>query len=225
MGSRIILYAAMALLMSVAIIELSFISYMVAWLHGAASGTFSFNFDGSTYDIKGEPKNFIVDQGHTSNGAAGTAFVLVGTGGFITLWLNSGPNPKKISKLLYQSWLVVNVLSLLLVLTALIYTFVVTNNHNGQHIDARYAAQLDGRSKYDRDSWTPQNWFPALLKLDLADPDERSDIQHHVRIIRGWQYNLIPFFIIHLAETAIALWDAKQHQPTKFSPVQQKSDV
>jgi hypothetical protein len=219
------LYAALALLMVVAIIELSFISYMVAWLHGAASGTFSFKFDGSTYELKGEPKNFIVDQGHTSNGAAGTSFVLIGTGGFLILSLSSRPNPSRISKLLYQSWLVVNVLSLLLVLSALIYTFVVTNNHKGQTINAGHAAKLDGHSKYDIDSWTPQNWYSAMLKLDLADSSQRSDIQHHLRIIRGWQYNLIPFFIVHLAETAIALWDAKQHRSAAFSPVQQKSDV
>ncbi|KAH6975089.1 hypothetical protein BKA56DRAFT_489560 [Ilyonectria sp. MPI-CAGE-AT-0026] len=225
MNSRIALYASLALLMVVAIIELSFISAMVGWLHATASGTFKFAFDGSTYDLKGEPKNFIVDQGHTSNGAAGTAFILIGIGGFLILWLSSRPNPGKITIAFYHAWLVTNVLSLLLVLSALIYTFVVTNNHKGQTIDPSVAASLDGK-KYDIDSWTPQNWFSAFLKLDLVDSSERSDINSHLRIMRGWQYNLIPFFIIHLLETSVALWDASQRRKmSAVSNMQQKGDA
>lgn len=225
MGSRIALYVALALLMVVSIIELSFISAMVGWLHGTASGTFGFAFDGSTYRLNGHPKNMLVDQGHTSNGAAGTAFILVGLGGFLVLWLRSRPNPSKFSNTLYHIWLVINVLSLLLVLSALIYVFVLTNQHNGQTIDAAVAAKLHGR-KYNLDSWTPQNWFSAVLKLDLVDSAVRSNIASNLRIMRGWQYNLIPFFIIHLAETTIALWDAKQNRKAqRFSPVQQKNDV
>ncbi|KAK7428219.1 hypothetical protein QQZ08_005285 [Neonectria magnoliae] len=224
-GSRIALYAALALLMVVAIVELSFISAMVGWLHGTASGTFDFRLDGSIYPLNGHPKNLIVDQGHTSNGAAGTAFVLVGLGGFVVLWLRSRPSPGRFSNALYHVWLAVNVLSLLLVLTALIYVFVVTNKHKGQDIIPAVAARLNGR-KYALESWAPQNWFSAVLDLDLVDSGVRSNIASRLRIMRGWQYNLIPFFIIHLAETTIALWDAKNtRKAQRFSPVQQKSDV
>lgn len=225
MNSRIALYASLALLMVVAIIELSFISATVGWLHSTASGTFKFAFDGSTYNLKGVPKNFIVDQGHTSNGAAGTAFILIGIGGFLILWLSSRPNPHKITIAFYHAWLVTNVLSLLLVLSALIYTFVVTNDHKGQTIDPSIAASLKGQ-KYYIDSWTPQNWFSALLKLDLVDSSERSDIKSHLRIMRGWQYNLIPFFIIHLLETSVALWDAsKRRKMSAVSNMQHKVDA
>ncbi|RBQ71360.1 hypothetical protein FVER14953_11073 [Fusarium verticillioides] len=205
---RPLLYVALGLLMVVSIIELSFISSMVGWLHGNASGTFSFEYRGTRHNLKGEPANLIVDQGHTSNGAAGTAFVLIGCGGIIALILRSRQNPGKFSRFLYNTWLVFNFLSLLLILTALIYTFVVTNNHNGQRINPGVAAGLNDDEKYPLQSWAPQNWFSAFLKLDLTNSNERNDIEHHLRLMRGWQYNLIPFFIIHLAETGLALWDA-----------------
>ncbi|KAJ4267171.1 hypothetical protein NW762_003272 [Fusarium torreyae] len=210
--ARPLLYVALGLLMVVSIIELSFISAMVGWLHGNASGTFAIRYRGTTSDLKGEPANFIVDQGHTSNGAAGTAFVLIGCGGIIALFLRNRINPGKFSRFFYKTWLVVNVLSLLLILTALIYTFVVTNDHKGQRIDPAVASRLGDDQKYPLQDWTPQNWFSAFLKLDLPNSNERSDIAHHLRIIRGWQYNLIPFFIVHLAETGLALWDAMQRR-------------
>ncbi|KAF5025559.1 hypothetical protein F66182_2367 [Fusarium sp. NRRL 66182] len=209
---RPLLYVALGLLMVVAIIELSFISAMVGWLHRTATGTFSFRYRGVRTDLKGEPLSLITDQGHTSNGAAGTAFVLVGCGGVIALLLRNRPNPGKFSRFFYNLWLVVNVLSLLLVLSALIYTFVVTNQHSGQEIVPGIAARLGNDRKYPLQSWTPQNWFSALLDLDLSNSNERNDIVHHLRIMRGWQYNLIPFFIIHLVETSLALWDAMQRR-------------
>ncbi|KAF4969053.1 hypothetical protein FZEAL_10303 [Fusarium zealandicum] len=207
--SRLPLYVSLGALMVVAIIELSFISATVGWFHSTASNTFTFEYRGSREELKGEPKNFITDQGHTSNGAAGTAFVLIGLGGCIILWLRSKPNPNKFSLGLYRAWIVTNVLSLLLTLSALIYVFVVTDQYSGQTIDPRLAASLQGRH-YNIGSWTPQSWFPAILQLDLVDDDVRSDIASHVRIMRGWQYNLIPFFLVHLGETGLALWDARK---------------
>ncbi|KAF4453653.1 hypothetical protein F53441_3662 [Fusarium austroafricanum] len=209
---RPLLYVALGLLMVVSIIELSFISAMVGWLHGNASGTFAFEYRGTRHNLKGEPANLIVDQGHTSNGAAGTAFILIGCGGIIALFLRNRRNPGKFSRLVYNLWLVLNVLSLLLVLSALIYTFVVTNDHKGQSINPGVAAGLDDDEKYPNQSWTPQNWYSAFLKLDLVNSNERNDIRNHLRIMRGWQYNLIPFFIVHLVETCLALWDAMQRR-------------
>jgi hypothetical protein len=218
LSARPLLYVALGLLMVVSIIELSFIPSMVGWLHGRASGTFSFEYNGTRYNLKGEPANLITDQGHTSNGAAGTAFVLIGCGGIIALILRNRRNAGKFSRIFYNLWLVTNVLSLLLVLTALIYTFVVTNSHDDQSIDPAVASRLRNGEKYPLESWSPQNWYSAFLDLDLTNSDERSDIEHHLRLIRGWQYNLIPFFIIHFVETGLALWDAmqrrKEHSPT-----------
>lgn len=209
MAARVALPIALGALMTVSILELSFIVGMVGWLLDTASGTFVIRYNGSTFDLSGEPKDIMVNQGHTSNGAAGTAFVLVGLGGILALWLRSRDNfhKSRFSVVFYHSWLVVNVLALLLTFASLVYVFVVTNAHKGQTIDVALASTLDGR-KYPTDTWTPQNWFSALLKLDIADADVRKDISDHLRLMRGWQYNLIPFFLVQLVETALAVWDA-----------------
>uniref|UniRef100_A0A8H7N0U5 Uncharacterized protein n=3 Tax=Bionectria ochroleuca TaxID=29856 RepID=A0A8H7N0U5_BIOOC len=210
-SSSQLLYPAVGLLMVLAIIELSFVSATVGFLHGPASGTFPFTSDGATIDLKGEPKDLMTDQGHTSNAAAGTAFILIGLGGSLALFLRSRPNPSNFAIYFHHLWVLVNFLSFLLTFGALVYVFVVTNRYAGQTIDVAVAASLDGQ-KYDVGTWTPQGWFSALLELDLVNPSDRSKISSIVHITRGWQYNLIPFFIIHLVETSIAMWDALQRR-------------
>lgn len=197
------LKVAIGLLMVVSIIELSFVTSMVAWLHSTASNGFDFVYNGSKFHLAGTPSNFLVDQGHTSNGAAGTAFVLIGLGGIISLSLRtrSGGAQSSARNILYYMWLVTNVLALLLTIVALGYVFAVTNAHAGQTIDAKLASGLNGAA-YPLETWTPQNWFSAVLRLDLVDA--RSDIENHLSVMRGWQYNLIPFFIVQLCETVLA---------------------
>ncbi|CAM1507778.1 Fc.00g046260.m01.CDS01 [Cosmosporella sp. VM-42] len=227
MEAEMALPIAIGALMIVSILELSFITAMVGWLHDTASGTFVVRFNGSIFDLAGEPKNLLVDQGHTSNGAAGTALVLVGLGGIVVLWLRNRPNFRhsRLSVVVYYIWLVINVMSLLLVLGALAYVFAVTNAHRGQNIDAALASRLKGQ-KYPIDTWTPQNWFSAMLKLDLADDSVRNDISKHLRLMRGWQYNLIPFFLVHLAETGLALFDALQmRRAGAYASVSLKADA
>ncbi|KAM5347272.1 hypothetical protein ACJ41O_010277 [Fusarium nematophilum] len=228
MKARPALYVALGLLMAVSIIELSFISATVGFLHDTASGYFAFQYRGEREELYGHPKNLLTDQGHTSNGASGTAFILIGIGGFLVLWLRSRPAPNKFTLFLYHAWLVFNVLSLFLTLASLIYVFVVTNNHKGQRIDPSVAARLDGKP-YNLDTWTPQGWFTAVLQLNLSDSDVRHDIQSRLRVMRGWQWNLIPFFIIHFFETGLALWDAVQRRkeptPSKMPESWKKSSV
>ncbi|OTA62218.1 hypothetical protein K449DRAFT_394976 [Hypoxylon sp. EC38] len=203
------LKVAIGVLMVDSIIELSFVSSMVAWLHRTASKGFHFNFDGSTYLLGGTPLNAMLDQGHTSNGAAGTAFVLIGLGGILALSLrywsrNVSGGLGTFSRFVYYLWVSVNVPAFLLTTGALAYVFAVTNAHEGQTIDAQLAASLNG-GRYPLDTWTPQNWFTAVLQLDLVSA--RDDIQSHLRVMRGWQYNLIPMFIIQLGVTVLALWE------------------
>ncbi|PTB38290.1 uncharacterized protein TrAFT101_011609 [Trichoderma asperellum] len=199
------LAVALGALMIDAILELSFITSMVAWLHNTASGTFTVNFNESTFELYGEPKHFLVNQGHTSNGAAGTAIVLIGFGGIVTLFLRSRPHilGQKFTSFIYGLWLTILVLGLMLTIAALGYVFAVTNAHKGQTIDVKVASTT-GNHKYPLDTWTPQNWFPAVLKLDLANESQRNDIASHLRIMRGWQYNLIPMFLIQLTTTVLA---------------------
>ncbi|KAH8907642.1 hypothetical protein BR93DRAFT_926665 [Coniochaeta sp. PMI_546] len=205
MSISIALKAAIGVLMVDSIIELAFISSMVAWLHRTASGSFPvIAQNGSTFDLRGEPLHLLVDQGHTSNGAAGTAFVLIGIGGIISLWLRNRAG--KFGHGLYYFWVVCNILALMLTIGALGYVFSITNKHRGQVIDLGLAERLKG-TKYPLNEWTPQNWFSAFLDLDIADDSVRSDITSHYRVMRGWQYNLIPLFLVQLVETILAVMD------------------
>jgi len=214
-SSSLPLYVAVGILMVDSIIELSFVSSMVAWLHRRAGGSFEVAYNDSTYSLHGKPVGLLVDQGHTSNGAAGTAFVLIGMGGILVLWMRSRPNlwQKGFTKALYHFWVVMTVFSALLTLAALIFTFILTSNHAGQTIDQSVASQLNNHPypnyvAYPLDSWTPENWFNAVLKLDLVHGSDRNAINLRVHIMRGWRYNLIPMFIIGLAVAALAFWDA-----------------
>ncbi|TFB06252.1 hypothetical protein CCMA1212_001562 [Trichoderma ghanense] len=209
---------ALGVLMVDAVLELAFITSMVAWLHNTASGTFAVNFNGSTFNLYGEPKHFLVDQGHSSNGAAGTAIVLIGFGGIVALLLRGRPSilGPRFTSLLYGTWLVILVLGLMLTVGSLGYVFSVTNAHKGQAIDVSVASTT-GNHKYPVDTWTPQNWFAAMLKLDLADDGQRSDIENHLRVMRGWQYNLIPLFLIQLTTTVLAgleYLERRKHRPS-----------
>lgn len=218
MAYSLALAVALGALMVDAILELAFITSMVAWLHDTASGTFTVNFDGSTFELYGTPKHFLVDQGHSSNGAAGTAIVLIGFGAMLILWLQTRPNilGKKFTSFLYGAWLVILFLGLLLTIASLAYVFSVTNAHKGQTIDVKVASTT-GNHKYALDTWTPQNWFPAVLKLDLANESQRNDIESHLRVMRGWQYNLIPLFLIQLTTTIIAGLDFLERRKTRPS--------
>ncbi|RMZ80181.1 hypothetical protein DV737_g3124, partial [Chaetothyriales sp. CBS 132003] len=82
------LYVLLPLLMVDAVIEVSFIGTMVGFLHRRAGKWFDVSYPaGSTFRLHGKPLYPLVNQGHTSNGAAGTALVLVGFGGLLALWL------------------------------------------------------------------------------------------------------------------------------------------
>ena len=83
------------LLMLDAIIEVGMIGETVGFLHDRAGKWFDVDYPaGSTFRLHGKPQGLLVDQGHTSNGAAGTAFVLIGIGGLLTIYLER----KKIRK-------------------------------------------------------------------------------------------------------------------------------
>lgn len=202
----IALRSAIGLLMAVSIIELGFVTATVAWLHSTASHGFQFGYQGSTHKLAGIPTNFLVDQGHTSNGAAGTAFVLIGLGGIAALSIRSRISHRSGSwgRYFYYLWLAIQIPALFLTLGALGYVFNVTRARDGQTIDVPLAASLNG-SSYSLGSWTPQNWFEAVLKLALVDG--RSDIESHLYIMKGWQYNLIPFCVIQFLETILAFLD------------------
>jgi hypothetical protein len=86
--TRTILYTLLAALMIDALIEVGFIGATVGYLHR----DYPMNVrapNGGTVILKGKPGGMIdhVNQGHTSNGAAGSALILVGLFGFLLLTL------------------------------------------------------------------------------------------------------------------------------------------
>ncbi|KAI0477564.1 hypothetical protein GGR56DRAFT_414517 [Xylariaceae sp. FL0804] len=93
----------LALLMADALVELALISATVDYLNNTLhGGVFTFisgleTIDTGTYGttitttttLPGLPRVLLVDQGHTANGAAGTAFVAIGLGGIAALALRN----------------------------------------------------------------------------------------------------------------------------------------
>ena len=87
------------LLAADAIVSLALVSSMVAFLHGFGRGPFHVvapDDDGSgskAFLFSGEPVHLVTNTGHVTNGAGGTALVLVGFGGLIALiveWRSRG---------------------------------------------------------------------------------------------------------------------------------------
>ncbi|KAK5122978.1 hypothetical protein LTR85_003544 [Meristemomyces frigidus] len=204
------LYAAMAVLMVDAAIEMALISSMVYWLHYRAGKAFEIAYNGGTFSLHGKPLALLVNQGHTSNGAAGTAFLAIGLGGILALWSRSRG---KHGNRFYHFWLVMTVLSMLLSLAALIYTFILMNDHAGQTINEALASTLNNKPypnyvAYPLDAWTPGDWFAAILQLDLVRHSDRSDITTHLNTMKAWTWNLIPLFILGLVVCVLAVVEA-----------------
>ncbi|KAE8445952.1 hypothetical protein EG329_012731 [Mollisiaceae sp. DMI_Dod_QoI] len=202
------LFAALVVLMVDSAIELAMVSAMVGYLHRSGANQYPFQSDsGTTVLVNAKPKGLLLNEGHTSNGAAGTALVLICFGGFLVLWWhrqrqrrNATPRPSRI----FLAYTVFTILSFCLTLSALAYTFAVTNQTNGQSIDQTVAAQFQGHA-YPLDKWTPGNWEKALLKLPLTHSRDRSYLNHWLHVIEGWKWNLIPMFLIGLVVAVLSV--------------------
>lgn len=84
--TRLILYFLLTLLVADSIIELALIVTTVRYDHKDHPMNVQ-GPDGRTVILKGKPLGLWTDQGHSSNGAAGTNLVLVGIIGFLLLTL------------------------------------------------------------------------------------------------------------------------------------------
>ncbi|KAF1984768.1 hypothetical protein K402DRAFT_447506 [Aulographum hederae CBS 113979] len=192
------LYVLLGLLMVDAITEVGFVGSMVGYLHdnhGNKPFEIQYTAENGIFLLPAKPTHPIVDQGHTSNGAAGTALVLVGILGYVVLWLKSRPQHMSIALLTrpaFLTWVVLTVLSFLLTLAALAYTFTVTHSTSNQTIDLS----------------APGNWYKAVLELQFQDPNEKGDIRNHIRLMEGWRWNLIPLFLLGGAIAVLAVWMA-----------------
>lgn len=99
------------------------------------------------------------------------------------------------------------ILSALLTLAALIYTFVLTAQTDDQSIDLAVAAANPDPLMYPLDDWTPENWFVAVLALPLAHDSDRRDIRNNLRLMRGWRWNLIPLLTLGVVVAGLAVWE------------------
>jgi hypothetical protein len=78
------LYVVLVLLMIDSLLEVAFIGSTVGYLH--KDGIFNVvGPNNNTVQLFLKPVHLLVDQGHTSNGAAGTALILVGLLGLLVL--------------------------------------------------------------------------------------------------------------------------------------------
>jgi len=180
-------------------ITLGLVSSMVAFLHSNGRGPLEVAYPaGSTFLLAGEPANLVTDQGHTANAAGGTALILVGVGGLIALLLERRSRKLTRSSPVFYVWAVCVLLSWLLTLAALIYTFVETNLTR-QLIDLGVAEQNPAPAKYPDDRWTPENWYAAVLKLPLVSQGDRRLISGNLRYMEAWRWNLIALFILGFA--------------------------
>ncbi len=193
-ATSIALRISIWLLMLDSIVEITFASSATAWLNDTASHKiFRFTADGSRHHLSGLPLHFIVNQVDTSNSAAIIALVVIGIWGSVSLWLRNLTQYRtgtfaNFSRCCYYLWVSFNIPALILTGAALIYVLAVTNTRGGQKIDTALAVDLNG-SPYNQNTWTPQSWFSAVLRLKLVR--DREDITRHLHVIRGWQYNLI----------------------------------
>lgn len=228
MGASLPLKITLGLVMLASAIELSFISATVAYLHQLKNTTFSvWITPNQTVHVPGLPGTLLTDQGHTANGAAGTGLVLIGCGGLLALWLRGRPNyyGSAISRVLYRSWVALTVPALLLTLVALAYVFALTRMHAGggtalMEVPAAPGADFGASGHV----WTPQGWLGALLDLDFMRAGDRQAVLVHERVAKGWEYNLIPFFLVQLAQTVFALLDARRRRAERGMYVNANSD-
>ncbi|KAH6621004.1 hypothetical protein B0J18DRAFT_445129 [Chaetomium sp. MPI-SDFR-AT-0129] len=183
-----------------AAVTMGLVSTMVAFLHSDGKGPFPFTPPNGSHllILAGEPTNLVVNQGHTTNAAGGTALILVGFGGSIALWLERRSRKKwDHSSPFFHLWSLLVLLSWLLTTGALIYTFVETSHTSGQSIDVAAVRDLAGSTThYPYGRWTPENWYAAVLELPLQDATQRRALRGEMTVMRGWRWNLVPMFVL-----------------------------
>ncbi|KAI1750336.1 hypothetical protein F4782DRAFT_509985 [Xylaria castorea] len=209
-ATSVALNVCIGLLMIDAIIEVSFVTSSLAWLHDKAARKFlHFAAYGSKHRLPMLPSHLIIEHLHTANGAAGTAFALVGLGGLLALMLRNWAQYRtgrlaRFCRYFYYIWLSCNMPALLLTGATIIYVFALTNGRAGQKIYVPEAVNLNGRP-YDLNNWTPDGWLSAVLKLKLLRG--RVDMEKELTVMKGWLYNLPTMFLFQSGVTVLGYMD------------------
>lgn len=111
-------------------------------------------------------------------------------------------------------------LSFLLTLVALIYTFVETSMTGGQTIDLGVAEANPAPTRYPDGRWTPENWYAALLELPLVNPNNRRVISGNLGMMRGWRWNLVALFVLGfvlLVLVGLEVWRVRRRDTQRVS--------
>jgi len=202
------LAAALVVLMLDSAIELALISSMVGYLHRSGANKYPFRHGTGVSTIQAKPKGLMVDQGHTSNGAAGTALVVVSLGGFLVLFLqrrrakkNTTGKPSR----LFLAYTIFTCISAVFTLAALAYTFTLTNQTKGNRINPTLASKTPVNDRYPADKWTPATWTKALLALPLDRKIDQDYLRGWLKVMEGWKWNLIPMFLIGVVVAGLAV--------------------
>ncbi|KAL1606255.1 hypothetical protein SLS60_003657 [Paraconiothyrium brasiliense] len=95
---------------------------------------------------------------------------------------------------------VLQLLSVLFTLSAIIFVFLVTNQTNYQHISETIARS---NVPYPEHWWTPENWYKAVLELPLASEQDRRSIRSAVTHMKAWRWILVPIFLLDILTFAI----------------------
>jgi hypothetical protein len=110
-------------------------------------------------------------------------------------------------------------LSSLLTMVALIYTFVETAKTGGQAIDLGVARANPPPAKYPDDRWTPENWYAAVLDLPLASVAQRRVINGNLTIMRAWRWNLVSLFILGFVLLCLVALEVRRMRRRNAQPV------
>jgi hypothetical protein len=103
-------------------------------------------------------------------------------------------------------------LATLFTLSALIFTFVVTNQTKGQQILSSLA---HANENYATNKWTPETWYKAVLNIPLVDDSLKRTFKSKIRNMEAWRWMLIPIFLTDvaaLALSALALMGARKEK-------------
>ncbi len=84
-----------------------------------------------------------------------------------------------------------------------------------QVIDLTVASQNPYPASYPLDKWTPENWYKEMLNIPLVDEADRTTIHYNLRIMRGWRFNLIPFFIFGFALAVLVVLENLRFRKNK----------
>lgn len=213
-----ILLPACIALTCLCIVEFSLISSIVQYIH--LQGPLVWQVSNPQYNFLLDriPAHLHLDAGHVSNASAGLGFFVGLLGIYLAFAERRNVMPLRTHEtknyisltpldtqatnrggfcnrfFLLNVFVTFAVIEFLLVMSALVYSFVYDNMTAANTISLATASQEVGQH-YTEDNWSPGTWFSAVLALPLASESDRSSIQYHISVMKASKWMLVPIFI------------------------------